>query len=182
MKRLIIVLVLSVWSITKADAQIMITNTAKVQFFSETPVENISAVNANTSSLLNTATDSVFIKIKNTSFAFKNALMQDHFNENYMESDKYPYSTFKGKINQAIDYKKEGTYKVSVSGKMNIHGVERPVVANGVMTVKADQISVSSDFTVKTADYKIDIPKLVFQKIAEEIKVSFNATYNPAKK
>lgn len=182
MKKIWLVTLLSIFALSKVDAQILITNTAKVQFFSETPVENISAVNANVSSLINTATDSIFFKIKNTGFAFKNALMQDHFNENYMESSKYPFSTFKGKISQQIDYTKDGSYKISASGKMYIHGVERPVTANGLITVKAGQVSVSSDFTVKTADYKIDVPKLVFQKIAQEIKVSLSAVYKPAAK
>ena len=167
--------------VLNSQAQVFMTNTAKVQFFSETPVENISAVNSSVASLINSKTDSVFFKMKNTSFVFKNALMQDHFNENYMESQQYPFSTFKGKLNEAIDFSKDGVYPVSVSGKMAIHGVERPVTATGQITVKDNKVTLASEILVRTADYKIEVPKLVFQKIAQEIKINISGLYLPLK-
>lgn len=160
-----------------AGAQVYLTRNAKVTFFSETPLENIEATNNTVSSLVNATTDSVLVKIKNTAFTFKNALMQDHFNENYMESSKYPVSIFRGKINQKPDYSKDGNYHVTATGRMFIHGVERIVTIGGTLSVKGNEINLFSEFTVKPADYNISIPKLVFNKIAEEVKVTFNSSY-----
>ncbi|PTQ96551.1 YceI-like domain-containing protein [Mucilaginibacter yixingensis] len=165
-----------------AKSQVLITTEGKVSFFSETPVENISALNTNVSSLVNTATDSVLVRIKNTGFTFKNALMREHFNENYMESTKYPFDTFRGKIDQPIDWKKDGTYKVSATGKIMIHGVEKPITISGLFTIKAGTVHLESEFFVHTEDFKIEIPKLVFEKIAENIKVTLLADFSMVKK
>lgn len=160
-----------------AAAQVYLTRNAKVTFFSETPLENIEATNNTASSLINTTTDSVLVKIKNTAFTFKNALMQDHFNENYMESSKYPISIFRGKISRKPDYSKDGSYHVTATGRMSIHGVERMITIGGILSVKGSELNLFSEFTVKPTDYRINIPKLVFNKIAEEVKVTFNSSY-----
>lgn len=158
-------------------AQMYTTTKGTVQFFSSTPLENIEAVNNNVSSVISASNDSVLVWMHNTGFVFKNALMQEHFNENYMESAKYPMDVFRGKINQHIDYSKDGIYKVTATGRLTIHGVEQAKVINGIFTVKNGTIHLDSDFSVKTADFKIEIPKLVFEKIAEEIKVTMSADY-----
>ncbi|MCJ8211054.1 YceI family protein [Mucilaginibacter sp. RS28] len=165
-----------------AHAQVYMTANGKVQFFSETPLENIVATNNNVSTLINTATDSILVRMKNTGFTFKNALMQEHFNENYMESSKYPYDTFRGKLNQKIDYAKDGVYKVSATGKITIHGTERNTTINGTLTVKNETIHLDAEFIAHTADFNIEVPKLVFEKIAENIRVTMNADYKPVKK
>jgi polyisoprenoid-binding protein YceI len=162
---------------TQAQAQIYMTTAGKVQFFSETPLENIVAVNSTVSSLINTKTDSILVRMKNTGFVFKNSLMQEHFNENYMESTRYPLSSFRGKINEKIDYQKEGTYAVTATGKLNIHGVEKTETINGTLLIKGDIIHINAEFAVRTGDFKIEVPKLVFEKIAEEIKVTMTADY-----
>ncbi|HEY9045945.1 MAG TPA: YceI family protein [Ohtaekwangia sp.] len=161
--------------------QIFITTTAKVQFFSETPLENISAINSNVSSLINTNTDSVLVRMKNTAFVFKNALMQEHFNENYMESTKYPIDSFRGKINENIDYAKDGVYSVTATGTFMLHGVEKTTTIPGTLTIKNNVIHLDAELMVHTADFKIEIPKLVFSKIAEDIKVNMSADYKPKK-
>jgi polyisoprenoid-binding protein YceI len=160
-------------------AQIFLTQAAQVSFFSSTPMENIDATNSKVSSLINTSTDSIFVKIKNSAFVFKSSLMQDHFNENYMETSKYPFANFRGKINGEVNYKREGSYKVTANGKMSIHGVEKMVTLNGTIVVKGTDIILDSEIIIKPVDYKIEIPKLVFQKIAENIKVSIKANYKP---
>jgi len=162
-------------------AQVYMTTTGKVEFFSEAPLENITATNSAVSSLINITTDSIFVRMKNTGFVFKNALMQDHFNENYMESTKYPYDSFRGKINEKIEYSKDGIYPVSATGKLSIHGVEKIVVIPGSLIVKGNSIQLHSEFTVRTGDFKIEIPKLLFEKIAEEIKVTLTADYKQKK-
>jgi polyisoprenoid-binding protein YceI len=159
------------------QAQTYMTTAGKVQFFSDAPLEDISAVNSNVSSLINILTDSIFVRMKNTGFVFKNALMQEHFNENYMESTKYPHDSFKGKMNQKIDYSKDGSYPVSATGKLTIHGVEKSETINGTLIVKNGVIHLDSEFIIHTGTFKIEIPKLLFEKIAEEIKVTLSADY-----
>jgi polyisoprenoid-binding protein YceI len=176
MTRLILFSLLMMMS-SISHAQVYITTTARVEFFSEAPLENISAVNSNAASLINTGTDSVFVRMKNTGFVFKNALMQEHFNENYMESTKYPFDSFKGKIIEDIDYAKDGTYPVSAVGKLTIHGVDRQETIKGTLIIKSGTIRLNSEFNVHTSDFKIEIPKLLFEKIAEEIKVTLSADY-----
>ena len=105
--------------------------------------------------------------------------MQEHFNENYMESKKYPNASFRGKVNERVDYKTNGENKVSCTGNLTIHGVSKPVTLTGTLKVEDGKITIDSKFTVKLVDYKIDVPKIVFQNIAEDIQVTMNAVYSP---
>ncbi len=150
-----------------------------VSFFSDAPLEDIEAKSTKAQSIINLSTREIAVKIPIKSFVFENSLMQEHFNENYLESDKFPFATFKGKINENIDLTKEGTYDVSASGKMNIHGVERDQTIKGKLQVLAGKMALDADFTVLLADYKIEIPTLVFQKIAEKIAVKSQFTLLP---
>lgn len=162
-------------------AQLYSAATAKLSFYSKTPVEDIQAVSEKTKGLLNIKTGEVAFIVENTSFVFPNKLMQEHFNEKYMESEKFPISTFKGKVVETIDYEKDGEHKVSVLGKLNIHGVEIERTIPGVITIKEGVVQIKSDFKVKVADHKIQIPKLVLAKIAEEITVGLDAKLTPRK-
>ncbi|SMO43787.1 YceI family protein [Solitalea koreensis] len=181
MKKLLIIIALSTIAIS-AKAQVYVSNSSKVSFFSKTSVEDISAVNTTASILLNATTDSLYVRIKNTSFTFERALMQEHFNENYMESSKYPISSFRGKLNEKIDFSKDGTYTVNVTGKLNLHGVEQLRTFNGTMEVKNGKITLSSSFKIKPQDHNIEIPKLVFTKIAELIDVNVSGALSPYQK
>jgi uncharacterized protein YukJ len=105
--------------------------------------------------------------------------MQDHFNENYMESDKYPYGILDGKIMEPVPYYKSGTYNVTIEGTMEIHGVKKPVKLNAVIEVKNGVISAKSEFMVKLKDHNIEVPKIVIKVIAEEIKVNVFAVFAP---
>jgi len=175
MRYIILLVILATASIS--EAQVYMTTTGKVQFFSETPLENISAVNSTVASVINTSTDSIMVRMKNTGFVFKNSLMQEHFNENYMESSKYPIDSFRGKIDPKVDYSKDGTYTVAATGRLSIHGVEKVETIKGTLTIKKGVIHLDAETMVHTADFKIEIPKLVFQKIAEDIKVTMTADY-----
>lgn len=154
-----------------ANAQLFVAKKSTVNFFSATPIENIQAECKDAKVLINVKTNEIAFLISNTSFQFENKLMQEHFNEKYIESEKYPMSTFKGRINEQIDLTQNGAYNVTVTGKLNIHGVEQDRTITGIITVKDGSIHVSSDFIVKVADHKIEIPKLVVKKVAEEIAV-----------
>jgi hypothetical protein len=181
MKNKIIMLVALIGLSISANAQIYRTSNGKIDFFSKTPVEDIEAQSKTTVVLLNTKTNDVVFQVLNTSFEFPNKLMQEHFNEKYMESEKFPNSTFSGKINETIDYTKDGTYDVTVTGKLNIHGVEQVRTINGKVNIKGESIQLISDFKVKVADHKVDVPKLITAKIAEQIDVHVDATLTPRK-
>jgi polyisoprenoid-binding protein YceI len=118
------------------------------------------------------------------SFEFPDKLMQEHFNDKYMESDKFPKSTFEGKITNiaSVDFKKDGVYNVSVSGKLSMHGVTKDITVPGTITIKDGKISASCKFQVKLVDYKIEVPKLVTQKIAESIDITVEMNYEPYNK
>jgi polyisoprenoid-binding protein YceI len=103
--------------------------------------------------------------------------MQEHFNENYLESEKFPSATFKGKIKETVDLTVPGSYPISASGSATIHGITRPIELKGTIVSNGSTLALTCQFDVKLVDYKIDIPKIVFAKIAEVIKVSSKLTY-----
>ena len=181
MKTLINLLILSILVSAQSFGQLYITQVGETNFFSETPMENISAVNKTVGSIINTATNEVAVSMRMNSFDFPNKLMQEHFNENYMESGKFSTATFKGKINETIDYTKPGTYDVSATGQFTVHGVAKPKTIKGKLTVEAQKLSLVSDFDVSLTDHNIEIPQLVFVKIAQVIKVKNKFVFLPKK-
>ena len=161
----------------QSKAQLFITTNGEVSFFSKTPIEDIEALNKNVSSIINTATNEVAVQMRITNFVFPNKLMQEHFNENYLESEKFPSATFKGKIKESVDLTVPGTYPISASGSATIHGVTRPIELKGNIVSSGTSLTLTCQFDVKLVDYKVDIPKIVFAKIAEVIKVSAKMNY-----
>jgi hypothetical protein len=160
---------------------IFMTRTGQVSFYSETPIENIEGVNNEVTSMINTDTGEIVFAILVKGFHFEKALMEEHFNENYMESGKIPKSTFQGKITNLseIDFKKEGSYPAIVEGDLTIHGVKKAVSSTGTIKVKKDGINVESDFDIKLNDFEIEIPSLVADKIAKQISIKVNCAYKP---
>ncbi|WP_299045767.1 YceI family protein [uncultured Polaribacter sp.] len=167
-------------NVTNAQERYL-TKNGSVTFFSSTPIEDIKADNNQVLSIIDASSGKMAISILMKSFMFKKALMQEHFNENYVESDKYPKATFKGEI-----IKFEGVSDVKstaqVKGILTIHGVskETTIDANFVRTNEA--IDVVGDFIVNLADFGIKIPAVVAKNIQENIKVNFNLTHKPFKK
>lgn len=162
-----------------SSAQIFLSKQCEISFFSATPMEDIEAVNANAVPVLNTATNEIAIKVPVTSFIFKSQLMQDHFNENYLESEKFPFAIFKGKINEKIDFTKKLCYPVTVTGNLTMHGVEKCIVIEGTVTPEDGKLVIAARFKVKLADYNIKIPKVVMQNIAEEVDIKINSSLEP---
>ena len=160
--------------------QTYMTRTGKISFnaTSKTSPEKIEAVNNETASVLNGATGDFVFQVLIKSFKFESGLMQEHFNENYLESDKYPKSDFKGKISNFgdVNLKKDGTYNVTVTGKLTIHGVTQEVSVPGTVVVKGKDVTAKAKFNVKLADYKVEIPKLVADKVAKEASLVIDAT------
>jgi hypothetical protein len=148
------------------------TAVGELSFYSKTPVLDIEAVNKKTGAILNPSSKDLAIQAKITDFQFPNKLMQEHFNENYMESERFPSAKFAGKIKEDIDLTKPGTYPVTAEGNLTIHGVTKPVQVKGTILATATALQVNFSFQVRTADYQIEVPTLVFDKIAETIAVS----------
>lgn len=182
MKKIVLSLAAVVFS-TGMFAQIFIAKTCEVSFFSASPLENIEAINKAAKPLINTSTNDIQIKIVNSAFIFEKPLMQEHFNENYMESEKFPNTVFKGKINEKVDWTKEGEQKVTVTGKMSMHGVDKDITIDGTVTInKAGEIMIYTKFKVHVADYNIKVPSLYVQNIAEDVDVKLSAVMVPFKK
>ncbi len=178
-KKLIVMAALALGFATIASAQVYKTSTGKVSFHSHTNVEDIDATNSAVAAALSASTGAVEISISVNSFQFKKALMQKHFQENYMETSKYAKSTFKGKIvdNTKVTYTKDGTYAVSVKGTLTMHGVAKEVTIKGKVIVKGNKITLvadGKDFKVKPKDYGIKVPANNAAQIAEEIEISVN--------
>jgi polyisoprenoid-binding protein YceI len=176
MRHLIVVFALVILGF-QANGQLYMAQNGEVSFFSKTPLEDIDALNKQVGSIINTANNEVAVQMRVTNFVFPNKLMQEHFNENYLESDKFPSATFKGKIREVVDLKVPGIYPVTAVGTATIHGITNPIEIKGTIVSKGDQVSLTCQFDIKLVDYKIDIPKIVFAKIAEVIRVSSKINY-----
>lgn len=180
MKKIMLILILSACIQLSARAQVFFTKNGMISFYSSAPIENIKADNNQVISIINTSTGEVQFSLLVNAFHFKKSLMEEHFNENYMESKKYPKSTFKGRIADMskVNFTADGTYPVTVSGDLTIHGVTNKVSIPGTVSVKGGTISASSKFPVRLADHKIEIPKIVTDNIAKVVDVTVSCTYD----
>ena len=182
MKKLILLSIL-VAIASGLHAQKYLTRTGHIGFYSHTPIEDIVADNNQVASILDVSNNELVFQALMKSFVFERALMQEHFNENYVESDKYPKATFEGKIvlPKDLDLTKKGSYNVTVEGKLSMHGVTKDVKEPGQVVVNDDDITAHSEFLVKPEDFNIEIPGVVRQKIANEITVKVDMKYLPMK-
>ena len=156
------------------------TRNGHVSFLSETAVENIEAHNHKVTSVLDATTGAIEFAVLIKAFEFEKALMQEHFNENYMESNTFPKATFKGKVAGVTtdQLKTPGSYPVTVSGDLTMHGVTKPVTATGSFVVdESGAVKASSTFPVKPEDHGIEIPGVVRKNIAQQLKVSVDLSY-----
>ncbi len=158
-----------------ANAQKYTSEKSTVTFFSSATLEDIKADNTKASSVFDASNGNIAFVVPINEFQFKKSLMQEHFNEKYMETEKYPKSTFQGKI-VGFD-PNAATQNVKAQGKLTIHGVTKDVEIPGTIEKQGDKLVMKSVFIVKLADYKVDIPKLMWQNIAEQVEVTVNFTY-----
>ncbi len=165
-----------------AFSQKMMSREAYIRFFGSTPLENIEAATNQGSSVIDVATGDVVIQALLNSFTFEKALMQEHFNENYVESAKYPKVVFKGKIPATVNLKTPGSYKTNVAGTMSLHGVDKQITVPVALVVEKVQIKVTADFSMIPEDYNIAIPGTVRNKIAEKMDVTMKAVFKPVTK
>jgi len=163
-----------------AFSQKLVSRNGHIWFYSHTPIEDIEAHNRQVVSILEPATGDIAFNLLIRSFEFRKALMQEHFNENFMESDKYPKSTFEGKITNLdkIDFKKDGTYTAEVAGNLTIHNVTRPLKVTGTIEVRGNLVTARAKFIATPQEYNITIPAVVEKNIAKEIEVTVEMPYS----
>ncbi|MCR9251026.1 MAG: YceI family protein [bacterium] len=159
------------------NAQKFVSNESFIKFYSEAPLEDIEATNETAKSVIDMSNGELVFSVAIKDFEFEKSLMQEHFNENYLESEKYPKSTFKAKIQNWSGAKGESTVKAV--GQFEIHGVTKDVEIEGKINYSDDKVVIDAVFPVKLQDYKIKIPKAVFYNIAEEVEVTIKFTYAP---
>jgi polyisoprenoid-binding protein YceI len=183
MKRITNVFILMLMVSASVLGQNYVTKTGHIKFYSETPVETIEANNHAVNSALDRKSGDFVFKVLVKSFEFEKALMQEHFNENYLESDSYPNSTFRGEIANIHDFdlRVNGTYDAVVAGDLSIHGVTKSVKEKGAFTVKDGTIQAKSTFNVVLEDYKIEVPGAVKKQISESIEVTINVMLEEVK-
>ena len=151
---------------------------SSISFFSDGVVEDIAAKNEKVTSIFDTNGDIAYLmSIKD--FQFPNKRMQTHFNEKYLESEKFPKSSFQGKIN-GFNFSAGGTQHVTATGKLTIHGITKNVEIPGTAEVtNGNRIVFKSKFVVKLSDYNIKIPQIVWQNIAQQVEVTADFNYRP---
>ena len=152
----------------------------EVTFISNAPLEVIRANTDQVHGAVDTAAGSFAFRVSLKSFkGFNSPLQKTHFNENYVESSKFPNGIFQGKIIEQIDFSRRGSYDVRAKGILEIHGIQKERIIKGVIRVDEGEIHVSTTFTILLREYDIPIPKIVYHKIAEEITVTVNASMTP---
>jgi hypothetical protein len=178
MKRLILsVIILSL--VTSANAQKFMTKNGYIGFFSHTPMEDIKGDNNQVAGVLDISNGDMVFQVLIKSFHFDRALMEEHFNENYMESEKFPKATFKGKITNlsSVNFTKNGTYDVTVEGDLTIRDATNKINTKGTIEVITGGINANSKFLINPEDYKINIPGVVREKIAKNLEVTVTMKY-----
>ena len=152
------------------------TKAGRISFYSKSSLENIEAVNNKVVSVFDVSTGQIEFALLMKGFEFEKALMQEHFNENYVESDKYPKAVFTGFIenSRAISFLKDNVVTVKVNGSLTMHGVTNPVNTTAIITIKNGIVEASCSFSIVLADYKINIPSIVSDKINKTITIAVN--------
>ena len=157
----------------------LLTRNGSISFYSKTPLEDIKANTQTAVSVLDKKTGQIEFSVLVKSFTFEKALMQEHFNEDYLESDKFPKSTFKGHIEDLdkISFDKDGKYTVSVTGELTVHGQSRTLTTPVTFTILKGATLADAQFDIALSDYKVAIPSLVKDKISKMVKIAVRLSY-----
>jgi hypothetical protein len=180
----VFIVVLIVFVAINVNAQKYRSSSSKISFLSETALEDIFGESKKSNSALKADEKQIAILMKTNTFVFKNPMMQEHFQEDYIECEKFPNASFNGDILGDFNVKKDGEYNVTVKGKLTIHGVEKERDVKGKIIVKKGIVRVEAKFAVKLTDHGVKVPTVVLKNIAEVVEVSINITYKevPVKK
>ena len=172
-----LLLILNLSAIQAQDR--IVTRNGSISFYSKTSLEDIEAYTQTAVSVLDKKSGQLEMMVLIKSFSFDKALMQEHFNENYLESDKFPKSVFKGRIDDLskVDFNHDGKYNVTITGQLTIHGETQSVKTSATFNIEKERVSAMADFTIRLEDYKIRIPALVADKVSKSIKIAVSLKY-----
>ncbi len=180
MKILLLIFMSCCLSAAVVQPGIYTANNGTVNFRSEAPFELINATSKEMKGAVDISKNNFAFRIRIRSFeGFNSPLQREHFNENYMESEKYPEATFSGKIIETINYEQKGKYIIRAKGILTIHGVEQERIIKSDMEITGKSILINSSFTVLLSDHQIPIPRVVKEKLANEIKVDIKTERLP---
>lgn len=180
MKKYALLLSLTFWALAASSQNVFFTKLGEVSFFSSAPLENIDGKTDKAVILFNGNKNEIIVSIQIKSFFFQNSMMREHFNEKYMESERYPIAEFKGEFVDEIDLTKPGTYEVSVKGKLNIHGKTESRIVTGKLIVSETDIFLESAFDINLKDHNVDIPSMLTKNIAEVVQVKIKGYLTPS--
>jgi polyisoprenoid-binding protein YceI len=161
-------------------SQKLATRSAEVSFVSNASLEVIKARSTRVQGLIDPSTNQFAFVIPVSSFeGFNSALQRQHFNENYMESERYPKAAFSGKLIERINFSRDTSYQVRAKGELEVHGVKQVRIIKGTLTIRGREVRIETVFTIPLSDHDISIPQIVSQKIATEIDVVFQCLMQP---
>jgi polyisoprenoid-binding protein YceI len=175
------ILVVVMLGISTVYGQKYFTKKGKIAFTSEAIFEKIEAINHEVVAVWDWEAGNFEFSVPIRSFAFEKSLMQTHFNENYLESDRYPYAYFKGKIGEKAPIAQSNQYRIQIAGDLTIHGVTQPIVTQAVVEVTSDRLKGEASFSIAVADYQIEIPWIVREKVAKVVDISVKIDCEPLK-
>jgi polyisoprenoid-binding protein YceI len=166
-----------------ASAQRFFTKGGTIYFNASGPSEVIEATNKTATCVMDVQSGAIQFAVMMKGFLFEKALMEEHFNENYVESSKFPKAEFKGEFTNkaAINFGKDGTYPAHVKGKLTLHGVTKEIETDGSVTIKDGKPQISAEFKLILIDYGVEIPSLVSDKVSKEAKIKVNCSLEPLK-
>jgi hypothetical protein len=182
LNRFYFLLLLSMCMSFTGISQTYLTKNGFIGFYSKTPLEDIRAENNQVYAVLDASNHRIAFALLLKGFLFTKELMQEHFNENYVESDKYPKATFSGSCSGDMDLSRDGTYQVVIKGELNLHGVTKPIETTAQLDVKNSHIKAVSAFKLKPEDFNITIPAIVREKIASEMNVKVQVDWSLSNK
>lgn len=165
----------------KVDGQLYTTRNGLIGFFSKTPLEDIKADNKQVYAVIDAGKKNIAFSLLMKGFLFERALQQEHFNENYVESDQYPKAGFTGMYTGDVNTRKDGSYPVVVKGNLTIHGVTKTIEAPATLEVKGGRLSGTAKFNISPEEYAIRIPSIVRDKIAKQVTIRIQIDCNPSK-
>jgi len=179
MKKTALVLALFTVIYSSLAQEKLITRTAKVSFLSETPIEKIEADNTQVASIFDISKNKIAFNALLKSFRFDKALMEEHFNEKYVHSDKFPAAKFKGTLDHKITLDTPKRYEnIIIDGEMTFHGVTNPMKVKATLEVLKDKtVQMQTNFKIALSQYNIEVPSIVKEKIASDVAVTLIANY-----
>jgi len=184
MKNLLIIAI-AVLVATTGFSQRYYTKNGQINFDATSPSspEKIEGVNRSATCVVDAKTGNMQFAALMKGFAFERALMEEHFNENYVESDKFPKAEFKGELKDIdkVDFTKDGTHTVKVKGKLTMHGESKEIETDAKINIQNGKIKATTELKVLLSDYKVSIPGLVADKVSKTAKISIACSLEPLK-